>query len=221
MPCKPSPPLGRILSKIVKDEITGCWNFTGALILSRGGGLYGVIGEKYKHWLVHRYMYWYHFLKDKGEELDKKICVCHTCDNTRCCNPEHLFLGTNKDNSQDASRKGRLSHGENHQWSKLTEQQVLEIFRMKGTLKEIGNRYGVNPHAVLDIKTKRTWKGLTKDEVPVIENHGTRLTKEQVLEIYPSSSTSKVLGEKYGVSPSTIVAIKAGITWSWLTEGIK
>jgi len=38
------------------------------------------------------------------------MLVCHTCDNTRCCNPSHLFLGTQKDNMQDASYKGRLIH---------------------------------------------------------------------------------------------------------------
>jgi len=216
---KSIPPIKRILPKIKINEVTGCWEFTGAVIISRGGYKYGIIEINYKHILVHRYMYWFSNLNDKNQKLDKKICVCHKCDNTICCNPSHLFLGTNKDNSVDASRKGRLQRGERHTGSKLTEKQVLEIYKMKGTLKTIANKYKVNPHTIFDIKNRKTWKWLTKNITPIIENHNIKLTNEQVLEIYVTKGTCKVVGRNFGISPQAVSSIRNGTSWSWLTKG--
>jgi hypothetical protein len=221
---KPQPVLPRILSKIKKDEITGCWNFIGATIISRGGkgkegSSYGVTSMNGKHILVHRYMYWHTYLEPQGMALDKNLCVCHSCDNTLCCNPSHLFLGTNQDNSRDASQKGRLQRGEKHTGNRLTEEQVLEIFGAKGTLEEIGDRYGIGKHLVLDIKNQKIWKWLTIGLTPIKENHSRILTKEEVLEIHSSIGTCKSVGEQYGVSPQTVCSIRKGINWSWLTKG--
>lgn len=46
--------------------------------------------------------------------VPENMCVLHSCDNPPCWNPEHLFTGTNMDNSQDAIAKGRISRGEQH-----------------------------------------------------------------------------------------------------------
>lgn len=221
------PVIERILSKIRKDEVTGCWIFTGAKITSRGGkdkesrkaGQYGYIGVGYKNVLVHRYMYWYYVLKSQGIVLNRSMCVCHKCDNTVCCNPEHLFLGTHRDNSRDASNKGRLQKGERHTGSTLTEKQVLEIFTMKGTLKEIGAIYSIAPRTVLSIKKGETWKWLTKNSIPVLEHNSIKLTNELVLEIFSMKGTHGKIGKIFNISSSTVSSIKSGITWSWLTKG--
>lgn len=74
--------------------------------------------------------------------------VCHKCDNSLCVNPEHLFLGTHKDNMQDCIQKGRFvfaqaGKGEVHGRSKLTDEQVLEIRKLYR--KPVMGRYGVSP----------------------------------------------------------------------------
>lgn len=85
------------------NEHTGCWEWDRAL--KKGG--YGrfmlkVNGVKLAD-TAHRSSYIIH----KGDIPDG-VLVCHHCDNRKCCNPEHLFLGTHKDNMKDALDKGRI-----------------------------------------------------------------------------------------------------------------
>ncbi len=78
--------------------------------------------------------------------------VLHSCDNPRCCNPEHLRLGTNADNIADKVSRGR-------QPRKLTEQQVLEIRAIRGmTRQAIAKRYGVCRQNINRIIHRSTWK---------------------------------------------------------------
>ena len=92
--------------------------------------------------------------------------LCHTCDNRRCINPEHLFLGTPKDNMQDMSKKGRNAKlfGERNGNSKLTEKQVLEIIEDLKTMNcsEVGRKRNVPIRTVNGIKNGNHWEWLTK-----------------------------------------------------------
>src|SRR5579863_2087398 len=93
------------------------------------------------------------------------FCTLHSCDNPRCCNPAHLWLGTHAENSADMVTKGR-SHkpfrvGEAGHNVKLTEVEVLEIRRLHAaggvTYVDLGNRYGVHSVTIRLIVKRINW----------------------------------------------------------------
>lgn len=105
------------------DKSGSCWLWT----MNTYNYGYGKLSiGKGKQVRAHRYIY----EQSKGK-IPEGMMVLHTCDNPRCCNPEHLFLGNQKDNMVDAKEKGRIGYkaffGDKHSNSKLTMEQVAEI----------------------------------------------------------------------------------------------
>lgn len=94
--------------------------------------------------------------------IPEGMCVCHACDNRGCVNPEHLFLGTHKDNMADMASKGRsrVSLGQNNPNVKLTEKEVLSIREDGRTQKEIAEEYNVSRQLVGAIKRNELWRSL-------------------------------------------------------------
>jgi len=92
----------RLNERIAIDPVTGCWNWLG--FLHKQG--YGVVSYQGTTWRTHRLLY----TLDIGP-IPPGLFVCHTCDNTSCCNPDHLFLGTHTDNQRDMVAKGRHAKG--------------------------------------------------------------------------------------------------------------
>lgn len=96
------------------------------------------------------------------------LVVRHKCDNPRCINPEHLELGTVKDNVQDCINRGRakrgVSKGELNGYSKLTEQQVSYIrdtykrYSRECGIPAIASKLGVSTSAVHDVLKSKTWR---------------------------------------------------------------
>lgn len=143
----------RIEANVRKDEATGCWLWQGALSADGYGSL-RIGGAKER---VHRAAY-RHFKGDIAPDL----CVCHRCDNPACVNPDHLFLGTPKDNALDRAAKGRggnLRGGCNGR-AKLTEEQVRAIRTSAETGAAIARRLGVSKVLVCRIRRGEAWTHL-------------------------------------------------------------
>lgn len=145
------------------EKTDSCWNWTGA---KRNG--YGSIKVKGKMMDMHRLSFMLH----KGE-IPKGIFVCHHCDNPSCVNPDHLFLGTPKDNMQDCLKKGRMKIPEGHKFEngnipvnrKLTEEQVKEIKLLLKTSKhllvnEIAEIFNIKRTVVSDIIRGKSYKNI-------------------------------------------------------------
>jgi hypothetical protein len=94
--------------------------------------------------------------------FDEALRVLHRCDNPPCCNPAHLFLGTDADNSDDKVSKSRHPHGVTHGRAKLTEDDVRAI-RATYAAEPVSQMtlaalYGVNQTIISDVVLRRSWK---------------------------------------------------------------
>ena len=147
----------RFTEKYKVCPITGCWLWTGALT-GRGYGyiLNGVGRNEGAHRVAYQLYY--------GEIGDNH--VLHTCDNPRCVNPDHLFLGSHQDNMDDMAQKGRRKSnppkGSAHIHAKLTEDLVKQI-RSKYipriyTLQNLADEFGVSKRKIYLIVTRQNWR---------------------------------------------------------------
>ena len=94
-------------------------------------------------------------------QIPKGSMVCHKCDNTRCSNPLHLFLGTAGDNIRDCVSKGRHNFGSKHGMSKLTEIKVFEmknLLSMGASLSYLSKKYSISISTIGRIKNNKLWK---------------------------------------------------------------
>lgn len=132
----------------VKKQENGCWEWQGAL--NNSG--YGTCGWGGTTYVAHRVAAWIYGMVESMEaprNSDNPNHVLHKCDNRRCCNPAHLFLGTYSDNMNDAYNKKRKVQpkGEGHTNAKLSNAQAEEIRRQHSngmTQVKLANMYGVS-----------------------------------------------------------------------------
>ena len=153
------------------DQSTGpdsCWLWMGPLS-KKGYGGFSILYQKNKTLFssaAHRFAYADHF----KVKIPEGLMVCHNCDNPPCCNPSHLFLGTAKDNTQDAIKKGRhvfgklpVNHlkGSTNPSSTLTEKKVLQIRALHATgeyrLIDLAIMFHVTQTNISYIVRRKSW----------------------------------------------------------------
>lgn len=131
-----------ILSNVVSDPMTGCWNWTKGKS-ARGYGCVNDSGNKdYAHRCAYRL--WVGPITE-GKE------VCHHCDNPSCCFHAHLFLGTHLENLMDCTLKGRRA-------KKLSKEQAIAIRNSTKSLSATAKDFGVSKKTILNIKKGRIFK---------------------------------------------------------------
>lgn len=133
-----------------------CWEWQGCKN-SKGYGYTWIgsakEGSKFK---AHRLAYYLHNKIDP-----KQLIVQHKCDNPKCCNPNHLELGTDKTNSDDKYNKGRGQIGETCHSSKRKESDILLIRKLHSegfSYKEISEKVNENTNYIACVVLRRIWK---------------------------------------------------------------
>lgn len=157
--------MNRFWNKVKKDKEDSCWIWQGSF-----RGEYGAF--KYNKKVIGAHVASYIFTNGV---FDKKYYVCHSCDNPKCVNPSHLFLGTHSDNMKDAYQKNRLKVPIGNRFkngnipinAKLDQQKVdtikslIEDRRSSGKplkLKIIAKVLDVSYQTVRDISAGRAYK---------------------------------------------------------------
>lgn len=151
-------------------------------------------------------------------EIPNGKMICHKCDNPCCINPDHLYVGTAKDNATDRRNRGRSNNERGSlRWnSKLTEEQVRQIsidyVPGKDSQTEVAKKYGVSQATISHILRGANWK-----HVGVLPNHNMVKTmrkkqsklgqdeKNEIRVLYQKEKISqRELADKFHVSQQTI-----------------
>jgi len=145
-------------SNLIKNESTGCLEWLGKLD-PQGYG-YSYINGKIER--AHRVSW----ILYKGD-IPKNMCICHKCDNRKCANIDHLFLGSRKENYDDMVKKGRRKNnsplGEKHYRTKFKEEDINNIiknYREGMKFSEIAKLYNCHRSTIYLIFKRKTWKHL-------------------------------------------------------------
>lgn len=189
-----------------RDCTACCWEWSGG----HTPGGYGVLLVRKRVTLAHRYA----FSLAYGPYFPD-LCICHRCDNPPCCNPTHLFLGTQTDNMRDALHKGRLAAGEAHPSHLLTREHVRAIrtARHDGVAwQTIAQQMGVSVSTVWNAVHGHSWKDtrLLDAPAPAIRHP---LTAEQVAAIREATAqgeSSRTIARRMGIGKSTVGDILRG-----------
>ena len=144
--------------KEIKYKATrpGCWLCTSHALSSRGYPFYHYQGVQRQ---LSRVMYVLH-LHLSLEDIKGKV-IRHTCDNKKCINPDHLLLGTQRDNMNDMLERGRSNREERNGMSKLNKKAVREVKLLlsKGvSQKEVAKRFNIDPSTVSNVNAGKTWR---------------------------------------------------------------
>jgi len=198
----------RFVTKLSDAE---CWEWQG----SKSDKGYGKLPYE-KEQQAHRVSY----ILFKGE-IPKKTMVLHHCDNPSCVNPNHLYLGDNKQNMIDMITRDRAKP--RGKPPTLSKNQVMLIAESNDTVKNIATEFNTSISSVRLIKSGGMYAHMGLNIVKAEKSEGNhsgssngmaKLTEETVLLIRESTESNRLTGLRYNVSSSLVSMIKNRKVWS-------
>lgn len=196
------------------DFASGCWNYTG-----KQKARYPRVSFNGVKYSLHR-LSW---MLANEKSIPEEMYVCHKCDNTKCCNPDHLFLGTQFDNMQDMIQKGRNANtkGDNNPRAALTEGEVIEIRNLYvsgWSRKDLSRHFSTPPSTISNILRGDTWGHLEYTD-PKRMPANKRLTKDTEQRIKQLHSTQKIsqvkIAKIVGISQAVVSRVLLGEATGW------
>lgn len=144
------------LHEKLEPNSNGCWLWT-ASVKEYGYGIIGLGRRGQGTAKTHR-VAWELY----NGPIPEGLCILHKCDVPRCCNPDHLYAGTLKQNAQDTVNRGRNfrpnNRAERSSSSKLTIDQVNDIRKKEMTQIKYAKKYNVSRSCVAEIWRGKNWK---------------------------------------------------------------
>lgn len=140
-----------IMDRAIPVPDAGCWIWE----LSQVKGGYGKVCIDNKTLIASRVAWevW-------NGEIPDGLIVCHKCDTPACVNPNHLFLGTARENTDDMLKKARQAKGEKSPMAKLTSEIVIKLRNESGSHDSIAKKYGLKRGVVRQVRIGETWRHL-------------------------------------------------------------
>lgn len=151
--------LGRLAKRFlsfVRFDPSGCWIWNGGRGHFGHGRFHLTTRKPYKIVAAHRLAYWMH-----NGPIQAGLIVCHRCDNPQCVNPNHLFLGTHKDNADDMRAKGRARYGCNGKLNIAKVQDIKRRLAAGDRHKDIAADHAISDQTVWLISSGRLWRSVT------------------------------------------------------------
>lgn len=201
----------------VRKQPSGCAHWIGGTDEDGYGVFRGeAVGQMY--FRAHRWSWAFH----NNQAIPKGGHICHTCDNPRCVNPGHLFLGDNAINMADKIAKGRarVANGERSGHAVLTEEQAKAILKDPRTYTELAAAYNVKPSTIGSLKQRHSWRSLGEVDVAhaprVSPRRGVsdRINPDIAREIRTKQLSGKAYAEKFGITQATVCDIQKRRSWA-------
>lgn len=139
----------RFEAKFMPEPNSGCWLWIGST-KTEGYGNFSFRGVT---WTAHRASW-----QMARGDIPHGMCVLHKCDTPACVNPDHLFLGTHRDNTNDKITKKRHRYGESQSLAKLTDAAVRSIRKDTRSSREIADELGVTQPVVIGVRQRKSWQ---------------------------------------------------------------
>jgi len=189
-----------------KDQ---CWKWNGLLFIKTNYGSFSFNGKNLK---AHRFSYEIHY-----GPIPEGLDFMHKCDNRKCVNPNHLKVGSRKENMEDCVEKGRSKFGSKNNMSKLTENNIIDIINksLNGTYtnrNQVINDYKISLSELSNILCGKRWthitSNFTQQEIEKVKYLlGCRLSIEDIADIkmrLDKGESQSSIARSYNISQPVI-----------------